>query len=87
MLIIKRLFSENIEILAKITEAKRKLKQNETLLRNVDMTTSLSRRIYKIMIHEIQRTSINTQNQQEIIVYIKRQNATLHSRLKIAKMI
>jgi hypothetical protein len=51
------------------------------------MTTSLSRRTFEIMIHEIRITSINTQNQQKTITHIMRQNASMHSNLKIARVI
>jgi hypothetical protein len=62
VLIIKRLFSENIKILARSAKTKQRLKQNKTLLKNVASTTFLSRRIFEIMIHEVKMTSINTQN-------------------------
>ncbi len=87
MLTIKSLFSKNIEILARSTKTKQKLKQIKTLLRNVASTTFLSRRIFEIMIHEIRMTSINTQNQQAAIKHIVRQNASMHSNLKIARVI
>ncbi len=63
VLTIKRLFNEDIKILTRSTKTKQKLKQNKTLLKNVASTTSLSRRIFEIMIHDVKMTSINTQNQ------------------------
>jgi hypothetical protein len=63
VLTIKRLSSEDIEILTRFVKTKQRLKQNKTLFKNVAMTTSLSRRTFEIMIHEIRITSINTQNQ------------------------
>jgi hypothetical protein len=87
VLIIKRLFNENIEILARSTKTKQRLKRNKTLLKNVASTTFLSRRIFEIMIHEIRMTSINTQNQKTAIEHIVRQNASMHSNLKIARVI
>ncbi len=85
--IIKRLFSENIKILTRSTKTKQRLKRNKTLLKNVASTTFLSRRIFEIMIHDVRMTSINTQNQQTTIKHIVRQNASMHSNLKIARMI
>jgi hypothetical protein len=60
VLIIKRLFNENIKILTRFVKTKQRLKQNKTLLKNVVMTIFLSRRTFEIMIHEIRITSINT---------------------------
>jgi hypothetical protein len=87
VLTIKRLFNENIEILTRSTKTKQRLKQNKTLLKDVVSTTFLSRRIFEIMIHDVKMTSINTQNQQTIIKHIVRQNASMHSNLKIARVI
>jgi superfamily II DNA helicase RecQ len=79
VLIIKRLFNENIKILTRSMKTKQRLKQNKTLFKNVVMTTSLSRCTFEIMIHKIRRMSINTQNQQKTIAHIIRQNASMHS--------
>jgi hypothetical protein len=87
VLIIKRLFNKNIKFLTRSMKTKQKLNQNKTLLTNVVSTTFLSRRIFEIMIHDVKMTSINTQNQQTIIKHIVRQNASMHSNLKIARMI
>jgi hypothetical protein len=87
VLTIKRLSSENIEILTRFVKTKQRLKQNKTLLKDVVMTTSLSRRTFEIMIHDVKITSINTQNQQKTITHIVRQNASMHSNLKIARVI
>jgi hypothetical protein len=84
---IKRLFNENIKILTRSTKTKQRLKQNKTLLKNVASTTFLSRRIFEIMIHDDRMTSINTQNQQTAIKHIVRQNASMHSNLKITRVI
>jgi hypothetical protein len=62
VLIIRRLFSENIKILTRLMKTKQRLKQNKTLFKNVVMTIFLSRRTFEIIIHEIRITSINTQN-------------------------
>jgi hypothetical protein len=87
VLTIKRLFSENIEILTRSMKTKQRLKQNKRLFKDVVMTISLSRRTFEIRIHEIRITSINTQNQQKTITHIIRQNASMHSNLKIARVI
>ncbi len=87
MLTIKCLFNENIKILTRFMKMKQRLKQNKTLFKNVVMTTFLSRRTFEIMIHEIRITSINTQNQQKTIAHIMRQNASMHSNLKITRVI
>jgi hypothetical protein len=87
VLTIKRLFNENIKILARSTKTKQRLKRNKTLLKDVVSTTFLSRRIFEIMIHDVKMKSINTQNQQTAIKHIVRQNALMHSNLKIARMI
>jgi hypothetical protein len=87
VLTIRRLSSEDIEILTRFVKTKQRLKQNKTLFKDVVMTISLSRRTFEIMIHEIKITSINTQNQQKTITHIIRQNASMHSNLKIARVI
>ncbi len=86
-MIIRRLFNENIKILTRLMKTKQKLKRNKTLLKNVALTTFLSRRIFEVMIHDVKMTSINTQNQQTTIKHIVRQNAFMHSNLKIARVI
>ncbi len=87
VLIIKRLFNENIKILTRSTKTKQRLKQNKTLLKDVASTTFLSRRIFEIMIHDVRMTSINTQIQQTAIKHIVRQNESMHSNLKITRVI
>jgi hypothetical protein len=87
VLIIKRLFNENIKILTWSAITKQRLKQNKTLLKNVVSTTFLSRRIFEIMIHDVKMTLINTQNQQTTIKHIVQQNASMHSNLKITRVI
>jgi hypothetical protein len=87
VLTIRRLFSENIKILTRSMKTKQRLKQNKTLLKDVASTTSLSRPIFEIMIHDVKMTSINTQNQQTAIKHIVRQNASMHSNLKITRVI
>ncbi len=62
VLTIKRLFSENIKYLTRLTKTKQRLKQNKTLFKNIVSTSFLSRRIFEIMIHDVRMTSINTQN-------------------------
>jgi hypothetical protein len=86
VLIIKRLFNENIKILTRLMKTKQRLKQNKTLFKNVVITIFLSRRTFEIMIHDIKITSINTQNQQKTITHIIRQNASMHSNLKITRV-
>jgi hypothetical protein len=68
-------------------KTKQRLKQNKTLLKDVVSTIFLSRRIFEIMIRDVKMTSINTQNQQTIIEHIVRQNASMYSNLKIARII
>jgi hypothetical protein len=87
ILTIKRLFNEDIKILTRLTKTKQRLKRNKTLLKDVASTTFLSRRIFEIMIHDVKMTSINTQNQQTTIKHIVKQNASMHSNLKITRVI
>jgi hypothetical protein len=87
VLTIKRLFNENIKILARLTKTKQKLKQNKTLLKDVVSTTFLFRRIFEIMIHDVRMTLINMQNQQTTIKHIVQQNVLMHSNLKITRVI
>jgi hypothetical protein len=87
VLSIKRLFNQNIKILTRFVKTKQRLKQNKMLFKDVVMTIFLSRCTFEIMIHEIKITSINTQNQQKTITHIIRQNASMHSNLKIARVI
>jgi FKBP-type peptidyl-prolyl cis-trans isomerase (trigger factor) len=87
VLTIRRLSSENIEILTRSVKTKQRLKQNKTLFKDIAMTTSLSRRTFEVMIHGVRIASINTRNQQKTIAHIIRQNASMHSNLKIARVI
>jgi hypothetical protein len=60
VLTIKRLFNENIKILARSMKTKQRLKQNKTLFKDVVSTTFLSRRTFEVTIHDVKITSINT---------------------------
>ncbi len=72
---------------SKIDEDETEIETKQDIAHNVAFTTFLSRRIFEIMIHEVKITSINTQNQQTAIKHIVRQNASMHSNLKLTRVI
>jgi hypothetical protein len=83
----KRLFNENVKLITRSKKIKNRLIINNSLMKNVASSTYTMSRIFEILIHEMRMIDVQMSNQQEIIRRIEKQNETLHSNLRIAKVI
>jgi hypothetical protein len=83
----KRFFNENVKLITRSKKIKNRLIINNSLMKNVASLTYAMSRIFEILTHEVRVIDVQTSNQQEIIRRIEKQNETLHSNLRIAKII
>ncbi len=83
----KRLFNENVKLITRSKKIKNRLIINNFLMKNVASSTYATSRIFEILTHEMRMIDVQMSNQQEIIRRIEKQNETLHSNLRIAKII
>jgi hypothetical protein len=83
----KRFFNENVKLIIRLKKIKNRLIINNFLMKNVASSTYATLRIFEILIHEMRMIDVQTNNQQEIIRRIEKQNEILHSNLRIAKVI
>jgi hypothetical protein len=83
----KRLFNENVKLITRSKKIKNRLIINNFLMKNVASSTYAMLKIFEILIHEMRMIDVQTSNQQKIIRRIEKQNETLHSSLRIAKVV
>jgi hypothetical protein len=83
----KRLFSENVKLITRSKKIKNRLIINNSLMKNVASSAYAMSRIFEILTHEVRMIDVQTSNQQKIIRRIEKQNETLHSSLRIAKIV
>ncbi len=83
----KRLFNENVKLITRSKKIKNRLIINNFLMKNVASSAYTMSRIFEILTHEVRVIDVQTSNQQEIIRRIEKQNETLHSSLRIAKVV
>jgi hypothetical protein len=83
----KRLFNEDVKLITRSKKIKNRLIINNSLMKNVASSTYAMSRIFEILTHEMRVIDVQTSNQQKIIRRIEKQNETLHSSLRIAKII
>jgi hypothetical protein len=83
----KHFFNENVKLITRSKKTKNRLINNNFLMKNVASSTYAMSRIFEILTHEVRMIDVQTNNQQKIIRRIKKQNETLHSSLRIAKVI
>jgi hypothetical protein len=83
----KRLFNENVKLIIRSKKVKNRLTINNFLMKNVASSTYATSRIFEILIHKMRMIDVQTSNQQKIIRRIEKQNESLHSNLRIARII
>jgi hypothetical protein len=83
----RRLFSENVKLITRSKKIKNRLTINNSLMKNVVSSTYAMSRIFEILTHEVRVIDVQTRNQQKIIRRIEKQNETLHSSLRIARVV
>jgi hypothetical protein len=80
---MRRLFSEDLKLLASFEEIKTRMKRDLTLMNNIISSTTTMKRTYVMLTHDARLNSVNTLNQKATIEKIVRQNNTLHKNLNI----
>ncbi len=83
----KRLFNEDVKLITRSKKIKNRLIINNSLMKNVASSAYTMSRIFEILTHEVRMIDVQTNNQQEIIRRIEKQNETLHSSLRIVKIV
>ncbi len=83
----RRLLSENVKLITRSKKTKNRLTINNSLMKNVAPSAYAVPRTFGILAHEVRVIDVQTNNQQEIIRRIEKQNETLHSSLRIVKVI
>jgi hypothetical protein len=83
----RRFFNENVKLITRSKKIKNRLIINNFLMKNVASSTYAMSRIFEILIHEMRMIDVQTNNQQKIIRRIEKQNETLHSNLRIARVV
>ncbi len=86
VMIAQRLLSENVKLMTRSEKIKKRLTISNSLLKHVASSTYVVFRIFDVFAHDVRVVDVQTKNQQKIIKRMKKQNETLHSSLKIAKM-
>ncbi len=86
VLSMRRLFSEDLKLLASFEEIRTRMKRNLTLMNDITSSTTTLRRTYVVLAHDVRLSSVNTLNQKTTIEKIVRQNSTLHKNLDILRI-
>ncbi len=87
ILSIRRLFSDDLKLLARFEKTRKRMKQNKELLHDITFSTTTMRRIYVVLTHDVRMSNVNTFNQQKIINQIVKQNNSLHKDLNIVRIV
>jgi hypothetical protein len=82
----RRLLSEDVELITRSKETKNRLTISNSLMKNVASSAYAVSRTFEVLTHEVRVTDVQTDNQQEIIRRIEKQNETLHPGLRIARV-
>jgi hypothetical protein len=83
---MRRLFSENLKLLASFEEIKTRMKRDLTLMNDIISSTTTMKRTYVVLTHDVRLSSVNTLNQKATIEKIVKQNNTLHKNLNILRV-
>ncbi len=86
VLSMRRLFSEDLKLLASFEEIRTRMKKDLTLMNDIISSTTTMRRTYVVLAHDVRLSSVNTFNQKATIEKIVKQNNTLHKNLDILRV-
>ncbi len=86
MLSMRRLFSEDLKLLANFEEIRTRIKKNLTLMNDIISSTTTMKRTYVVLTHNVHLSSANTFNQKATIEKIVKQNSTLYKNLNILRV-
>jgi hypothetical protein len=87
VLTTRRLSSENVKMMKRTEKIKKRVIISETFARSIASSTYMMRRTFEMLTHDVCVVDVQTINQQKTIRRIEKQNETLHSRLKIVRVI
>jgi hypothetical protein len=87
ILSIKRLFSDDLKLLARFEKTRERMKQDRELLHDITLSTTTMRRIYVVLTHDVRMSNVNTFNQQKAINQIVKQNSSSHKDLNIVRVV
>jgi hypothetical protein len=87
VLTTRRLLSENVKMMTKTEKIKKRVIISEIFAKSIASSTYIVRKTFKMLIHNVHFVDVQTINQQKTIRRIEKQNETLHSRLKIVRII
>ncbi len=83
---MRRLFSEDLKLLANFEEIRTRIKRNLTLMNDITSSTTTMKRTYVVLTHDVRLSSVNTLNQKTTMKKIVKQNNTLHKNLNILRI-
>ncbi len=83
---MRRLFNENLKLLASLKEIKTRIKRNLTLMNDITSSTTMMKKTYVVLTYNVRSNSVNTFNQKTTIEKIVKQNNTLHKNLNILRV-
>jgi hypothetical protein len=81
------LLSEDVKMMTRTKKIKKRVIINEIFAKNIASSIYIMRKTFEMLIHDVRVVDVQTINQQKTICKIEKQNETLHSRLKIVKII
>jgi hypothetical protein len=86
VLSMRRLFNENLKLLASFEKIRMRMKKDLTLINDITSSTTAMKRTYVVLTHDVRLSSVNTFNQKTTIEKIVKQNNTLHKNLNILRV-
>jgi hypothetical protein len=81
------LSSEEMKMMTRTNKIEKRVIISEIFARNIASSTYIMRKTFEMLIHNVNVVDVQTINQQKMIRKIEKQNETLHSKLKIVKII
>jgi hypothetical protein len=84
---IIRLVNDSIKIQTKSKTTRKSLQKEFKIIKRLINSITIRNRIYLVRTNEIRINYINTNNQTQIIAYLRKTNAHLHLELKIKKIV
>ncbi len=87
VLTTRRLSSEDVKMMTRTEKIKKRVIISEIFARSIASSTYIMRRTFEMLTHDVRVVDVQTTNQQKTIRRIEKQNETLHSKLKIVKVI
>jgi hypothetical protein len=86
VLSMRRLFIEDLKLLANFEEIRTRMKRDLMLMNDIISSMMTMKRTYVVLTHDVRLSSVNTLNQKTTIEKIIRQNNTLHKNLNILRV-